>query len=153
MKRNKFYILSLIVAFVALWSNFAFAENVQWRMIIKMSSSTEGIVILKASVEPGWHMYGAHLPKGGPSPTTFDFNKSSGIEFVGSLLASPRAVSSYDSLFDMTLSWWEGMVTFKRSFKRTSTDGVVSCEIKYMTCDNTRCSMPSSITLSKSLPK
>ena len=53
-------------------------QPVKWRISVKMTSKTEGVVTIRAIVGQGWHLYGLDIPKGGPKPTSFNFSKSEG---------------------------------------------------------------------------
>lgn len=147
--------LTTILLFILVSVAGCFAQNAaSWRMNVKMTSKTEGTIIMKAVLEPGWHIYGTNLPKGGPTATTLDFNESKGIKLVGKAEASSAPIKGKDTMFNMELSWWEGSVTFRQKFKITGKgDPKAVCKVRYMTCNNRQCSMPKTETLTKPISK
>lgn len=149
---------SLVIFFLALLgmcTNAQSAKVAQWRMIVKMTTPTTGECIVKGTIDAGWHVYGTSLPKGGPTATTLDFSKSEGVVFNGPVSVEPAATSGYDRLFDMTLSWWEGNVTFRRKFtlKGDATMPTIRCAVRYIACDNSQCRMPVTENLSKTVKR
>lgn len=145
----------LIIGTLFISSLSALAQNpAQWRLTVKMTSPTEGVATVKAMVEPGWHIYGMTMPTGGPAATSLDFSESLGIKVNGKPVTVPEAKSGHDKLFDMKLSWWDNDVVFRQKFKVTSRrDAIVKCTIKYMGCNNQRCSMPLTVKLQRKLPE
>lgn len=131
------------------------SDDINWRMNVKMASATEGEIIIKAIIEPGWHLYGMNLPKeAGPKPTTINFDGSKGISFTSELKYSPEAVEKLDPMFNTKLNWWENNVTFRRKFKIAKQTGcvpTVTATITYMVCDNKTCQRPTTKTMSKTI--
>lgn len=129
-------------------SMVSFAQSsespIKWRMSVKMTSATEGTVTLRAIVAKGWHLYGTSLPKDGPVPTTFNFDASTGIKFLGGFTASEKPVTKNDANFGMKLSWWEKNVTFTRKFRLTGSvkDAVISGSVRFMGCNDLNCLAP-----------
>jgi len=154
MTKRLIILITILLGLTAFTANAQMYKNVQWRMTIKLTSATEGVATLKAIIDDGYHMYGTKPVKGGPIATVIDFNKSLGVKLIGEPIANPAPSVGIDTLFDIKLSWWSGVVTFKQKFKVTDrAKARINCDIKYQTCDNNRCSMPVKETLSKTLPK
>ncbi len=127
-----------------------FQQSINWRMNVKMTSATEGEVIIKAIPDDGWHLYGMQVPQGGPKATVIDFANSKGIEFITNISYQPQPLKVHDSVFNLELSWWDTTVTFRRKFKVTkSSEAVVNCSISYMGCNNVTCLPPSTKSFSK----
>lgn len=146
--RKIFLAATIIISCAASWAQ----TPAQWRLTVKMTSPTEGIATVKAIMEPGWHIYGMTMPKGGPSSTVLDFSQSAGIKIIDKLTVSPEAKNGIDKLFDMKLSWWDTDVVFRQKFKVTSRkNAIVNCTVKYMGCNNHRCSMPLTVNLQRKL--
>lgn len=144
--------LFLLLAITA--SGFALAagpqKQVKWTMTIKMTTPTEGTVIIKARPEQGWHMYGFDIPEGGPVSTTLDMSASTGVTFTSKLSATPKATPHYDSILALNLTWWESTVTFKRTFKVTEPGNArIVCNVRYMACSGESCTPPTKETLTK----
>lgn len=149
MKKTLTFLFSLLLA-------CAFSASAQgnspfsWRANVKMTGSTDGEIIVKVEVPGGWHLYGMDLPKGGPKPTSFDFSKSTGVKLVGKTIPSIKPVSKVDQMFNLTLSYWTGNVTFRQKFKVTDPSKArIEGTVTYMGCNDNTCSPPSTFKISK----
>lgn len=116
---------------------------IKWRNKVKMVNETEGVLTMKAIIEPGWHLYGTNLPSGGPKATKFDLSSSEGIKFIGEITSSSAPKNVHDNVFNLDLNWWESSVTFTRKFKLTGkgTPKIVG-SIFFMGCNDQTCLPP-----------
>lgn len=122
-------------------------DPVKWKSAIKMTDATNGVVTFTATVDAGWHMYGTHLPSGGPEPTSVQWNNQ-GVKLVGGLTPSKAAHKQHDETFDMDLSWWTGSVTLSQKFTVTAKEYKIEGSIRYMACDDENCTPPKSESFS-----
>lgn len=139
---------------IALTFSAAAQSVVKWTHSVKMTSATEGVVTLTAKVDKGWHVYGLDIPKGGPKPTSFNFDKSTGIATVGAVKFTPKPTKKHDKAFDMDLTWWANKVTFTQKFKVTdSRTAKIAVTVRYMACNDTNCMPPKRETFEIAVPK
>lgn len=122
-------------------------DPVKWKSTIKMTDATNGVVTFTATVDAGWHVYGTHLPSGGPEPTSVQWNNQ-GVKLVGGLTPSKAAHKQHDETFDMDLSWWTGSVTLSQKFTVTAKEYKIEGSIRYMACDDENCTPPKSESFS-----
>lgn len=122
-------------------------DPVKWKSAIKMTDATNGVVTFTATVDAGWHVYGTHLPSGGPEPTSVQWNNQ-GVKLVGGLTSSKVAHKQHDETFDMDLSWWTGSVTLSQKFTVTAKEYKIEGSIRYMACDDENCTPPKSESFS-----
>lgn len=122
-------------------------DPVKWKSAIKMTDATSGVVTFTATVDAGWHVYGTHLPSGGPEPTSVQWNNH-GVKLVGGLTPSKAAHKQHDETFDMDLSWWTGSVTLSQKFTVTAKEYKIEGSIRYMACDDENCTPPKSESFS-----
>lgn len=122
-------------------------DPVKWKSAIKMTDATNGVVTFTATVDAGWHVYGTHLPSGGPEPTSVQWNNQ-GVKLVGGLTPSKAAHKQHDETFDMDLSWWTGSVTLSQKFTVTAKEYKIEGSIRYMACDDENCTPPKSESFS-----
>lgn len=116
---------------------------VNWTFNVKMTSKTEGIVVMKAKIAKTWHLYGLDIPEGGPNATVINFNGSTGVKLVGKIGATPAATTVDDKDWGMKLSWWENEVTLTQKFKVTDKKkAVINGSVTYMTCSGAQCQPP-----------
>lgn len=155
LKRTLTILLAVIFVAFGMSARDAGDKPVKWRMTVKMTSATEGVVTLRAIVGTGWHLYGTSLPEGGPIATSFDFTKSKGIVFIDkNFVPSAKPVSKTDKTFGMTLNWWESNLTFTRHFRLNGDvkDAVIAGSVRYMCCNDETCTPPSTENF-KTTPK
>ncbi|MBL0316567.1 MAG: thioredoxin family protein [Flavobacteriales bacterium] len=69
---------------------------------------------MKATMEPGWHIYGQKVESNeGPVPTTFSFEALPSYSLNGSVLED-KPKSEYDPNFMMNLNYFEGSALFRQ---------------------------------------
>lgn len=145
MKR---FILIINVVIVSCFAMSALSP-IKWSASYKMLDEQEGIIILKADIENGWHLYGIELPKGGPKPTTFDFGASVGVKMLGEIKPSAEPIEKLDDIFRLKLCWWDSSVTFMQRFAiEKNNEYKINVEIEYMGCNEHSCLPPSRKKLS-----
>lgn len=83
MKKGLFTFL--LTFLVGVFSVMAQVEDpTSWSYSQKSLGDNEYEVVLKATVQPGWHIYSMYTPQGGPNPTTLEFSEAGkGVELVG----------------------------------------------------------------------
>lgn len=150
MKKALLFILTVVAIAMA-----ATAQNpVRWRTTVKMTSPTEGEIVIKALVSDGWHLYGLDMPDGGPKATSFDFSGSAGIKTVGKVCPSTEPISQEDPLFGQKLSWWGSNVSFVQRFKVTdNSKGAIKVAISFMSCNGETCTPPRTEIVTATIPQ
>lgn len=144
----------LIFSFLCMVCAAEVSQPVKWRMTIKMTSVDKGTATIKASIQPGWHLYGTDIAEGGPVATSFDLSASRGVNFTGPVKARKAPVEIYDEMFEMNLSWWDSSVSFTVPFTVTSPDSAtITAKIKCMVCDGTSCRPPKIYEVSSTIPE
>ena len=131
-----------IMMVVGVWAMAQAPVPVKWRASARMTSATEGVLTVKATVQPGWHLYGMDIPAGGPKATSFDLAGCKGVEFIGPMTASVKPVAVHDAQFGMDVTWWEGSVSFTRRFRKTAAAPVIDLSVTYMGCNDQTCAPP-----------
>ena len=154
MKKICFLMLSLIMAMaIAATAQTPGGAAVKWRTSVSMKSPTEGTVTVRAIIPEGWHIYGMHMPEGGPKATSLDFAGSTGVEFAGQTKAEPAPTKGRDEAFGEELEWWEGRVAFTRRFRVTdAAKARINLKATYMSCSGTNCLPPRSENISVPVP-
>lgn len=147
---------ALLFLFAAV--TMAFAVNAQspvrWRTSVKMTSPTEGEIVIKAIISDGWHLYAFEMPEGGPKPTRIDFSGCLGIRLEGSIRPSEPPISQMDPLFGKTLSWWDRNVIFTQRFTTTDRkDARIRADITYMSCNGGTCTPPKTESITTLIPE
>lgn len=116
---------------------------IKWSYSVNKLENNEAELIFKAKIQKGWHLYSQFLSRDdGPIATSFNFETSTKYELIGKV-AEGKAITEYDSNFDMDLNYFKDKATFKQKIKLLSD---VPFEIKgYLTfqvCDEKMCLPP-----------
>lgn len=124
-------------------------DPVKWKFSAEKQSETEYTIILKASVEKGWHLYSQHLgSQDGPIPTSFQFKKSADYSLVGKV-DEGKSIKKYDPNFEMDLNFFENSATFKQKIKiENGTAAMVKGTLEYMVCNDEMCLPPELVDFS-----
>lgn len=126
---------------------------VKWSYAAKKISSTEAVVLLRATIQDGWHIYSQNVKDGGPIKTSFTFAPSKEYSLVGQT-SEPTPVTKYESAFSMNVSYFEKTVTFQQKIKLKSANAsVVKGKLEYMTCNDHKCLPPEDVEFSVNLGK
>ena len=136
-------LIAIICVFMPIIAYAQMVSPVKWDIKIEKESDKDGIIIFKASIEPGWHLYSIKLPDGVPVPTSVKWEELKNIELSGSLIAEKPAHKEKDANFDMVLEWWTDDVVLKQNVKFTDpNDYAVSGYVRYMACNDQTCLSP-----------
>ena len=139
-------ILSLLLSFISL-TIFAQIQNpVKWTYSVENNGKEEATLVIKASIDKGWHLYSQFIGEGGPVPTSFRFDKSNNYTLVGKVNEIPKAKPIFDEIFGMQVAWFESSATFKQKIKVSSNkDFKINGELEFMVCDDKQCLPPEEV--------
>jgi DsbC/DsbD-like thiol-disulfide interchange protein len=117
---------------------------VKWSYAAKRTGNQEAIIFLKATIEPGWHIYSQKVKDGGPVKTSIALNTSADFEQLG-LATEPKPISGYDKTFAMKIGVFEASVIFKQKVKVYKKGATVSGTLNYMACNDKQCLPPEDV--------
>lgn len=150
--KNKILLL-FIAIFLAINSFGQIYEPVKWTKELKLTGETTADVIIHASIDEGWHLYGINLPKGGPRATSIVFEKLKNAQKIGELQTPSKLHKSYDANFDMELNWYTDEAVFIQKIGFTDASKVeVKGYIEFMSCNDKSCLPPSQEQFSLGAP-
>ena len=144
--------LSLIVAFMMLMPSWAqIHDPVKWSFEVESVQENEVAVILKATIEEGWHMYAQDVE--GPVPTSFSFIENQGFELLGDVVPQTEPIEAYDPNFETTLKYFDGEALFQQRVKLLiDSPTVLKGELGFMSCNDVMCLPPEWVDIEVSLP-
>jgi len=127
-------------------------DPVSWSFETKKISDTEVDLIVKASIEKGWHIYSMQIPSEvGPVPTTIKFKVTNDFELVGATKEG-KYVTKHDPNFDMELSFHEKTAVFTQKIKlKTNQSFKIKGTLESMVCNDEMCLPPEEIDLNFSI--
>jgi thiol:disulfide interchange protein len=140
--------LSITLLLVSFFAQAQVLKPVKWDFSVKEISETEAELILKASIEKGWHLYSQDIPPDGPIPTTFKFNANKDFELSGKV-AEPKPIEEFDNMFGMTIKYFASSVSFKQKIKiKSKGEFTATGEVEFMVCDDEKCLPPEVVEFS-----
>lgn len=150
-KRLGTYIIAITVALSV--GTIAMAQPktnvVKWVVSFTKGGDGMGVVTLKATIRPTWHMYGTEVPDGGPIPTSIKFEEIQGVTLIGAPTPDKKAEIHKDPNFMMDIPWFSGEVTFTQKFKVVDAAKLkISGYVRYMTCNDETCLPPKKMEFS-----
>ncbi|WPU94683.1 protein-disulfide reductase DsbD family protein [Mucilaginibacter sabulilitoris] len=120
---------------------------VTWSYAAKKTSPTEAVVLLKATIEKGWHIYSQNVKEGGPVATTFTFAPSKEFSLVGKT-AEPKPLTRMEKVFAMEVSYFENAAIFQQKIRLKKGQTTVAGKLSFMTCNDEKCLPPDDVEFS-----
>jgi len=128
-------------------------DPLQWSTSVEKVSDTEFILVSKATIEEGWHLYAQEVPEDGPIPTTFTFDVSKGkFSLIGKTIEE-KGHTVDDPVFEMKIKFFENTAVFKQRVKTTTDVNTINGVVEFMVCDDSKCLAPTEIDLIFKLKK
>lgn len=125
-------------------------KPVKWTFTVEEKSGNEAVLILKAKVDKGWHIY-SQTVENGPIPTSFTFEKNSDYELIGAV-SEGKAEEKYDQSFQTNLKFFSNQAVFKQKVRKLSKKPlVIKGVLNYMVCNDSKCLPPEDVEFSFSL--
>lgn len=124
-------------------------DPVKWATSVEKISDTEFDLVLKATIDSGWHLYSQNVPEGGPIPTSFTFNESKEeYKLIGKTVEG-AGHEVYDPVFEMDIKYFGDNAVFKQRIKiLTRSKIVIGGTLEFMVCDDTNCLPPTEVDYS-----
>jgi len=143
----KKFFLVLLTVIIARSTQAQVLEPVKWSYAAKRLNSTEAMVLIKATVDRGWHIYSQHVADGGPVATSFSFAPSKAFTLVGKTI-EPKPVTKFEKAFGMNVSYFENAVVFQQKIKIKAGQPVVKGTLEFMACNDEKCLPPDEVSFS-----
>ena len=141
MKKLLYFLLLFTVFNTTL--NGQILEPVKWSTTVEKISDSDFDLVIKATIDKGWHLYAQSIPDDGPIPTTFSFQQQ---EDIFQLVGNPteeKGVEDFDKVFEMNIKYFENSATFKQRIRVLTSDNIeIVGTVEFMVCDDMRCLPP-----------
>lgn len=140
--KNRFILLIAAIALsVASFSQIF--EPIKWSYELKNTGKNAATIVMKASIDKGWHLYGMTIPKDGPRPTTFVFEELVNAKLEGGVISKSKLLEVYDPNFDMKLNWYKDAAIFEQKISFDDFSNVrIKGYVEFMACDDQSCLPP-----------
>lgn len=135
---------------VSLLSTGLFAQilkPVKWSYAAKKIDKTQAVLLLKATIDKGWHIYSNQQKDGGPVKTSFTFTPAKDYTVNGAV-AEPKPITKFEKAFNMNVSYFENTVVFQQKIKLRKDQTNIKGKIEYMVCNDKQCLPPEDVDFS-----
>jgi len=145
---KKFISLLIFTLFFTAFTTAQIHNPVQWQTSVEKISASEFDLIVKATIDKGWHLYSQNVPDGGPIPTSFSFKNMKGqYELVGKTTEGDGH-EAFDDVFEMDIKYFEKEAVFKQRIKvLTNSKITINETLEFMVCDDTNCLPPTEVDI------
>src|SRR5579875_1233688 len=145
-QRSSTWLLALLLALATVCQ--AREDPVRWTLTpapnaSRIAPGSDAVLILQASIAPGWHLYSPTTPPGGPNPTLIQLVSNSAI--AGYKLYEPAPVRKLDPNFNLPTETYSGQAAFWiKVHTAASASGLVpvSVSVRYQACSDVKCLPP-----------
>lgn len=145
MISSKKFMSLVVVLLCSLGLSAQMANPVDFKYKFRRISDTEAVISFDCDIDDGWHVYSTDLPEGGPVSTTFNIDKSEGVELDGPLMHGDGEIEHFDSVFEMDLKFFEKKAHFEQKLKITGKKFFIEGYLEYGACDNSSCMPPTAV--------
>ena len=130
----------LMIVFLISASAYAQIETpVKWSYASKKLPGNEAVILLRASIQDGWHIYSLYMKSDGPVKTSFVFAPSTEYALIGKT-TGPKPILKYEDALKMHIGYFEKTATFQQKIKiKSNKASVVKGRLEYAVCNDHRC--------------
>jgi len=147
MPRRVLYITAIFL-FLNLNLTGQIYDPVSWDFIYERTGDKTYELVFTASVEKGSHIYSMDVPEGGPIPTSFSFNESSGFSLEGKTYEVTKPEELFDEAFGFKIKSFSDKAEFRQKVTSENASFTVTGVVNFMSCNNTTCSPPKDVEFS-----
>jgi hypothetical protein len=142
----KIIIILLIAVTYSTNDSYGQIQNpVKWSYGSKRISETTVMVLIKATIEKGWHIYSTHQLDGGPVKTSFIFLDNQSYKTIGGI-EEPKPNNEFDKTFNLQVLYFTNKAVFRQIIKLATKTADIRGVLSYMVCNDHQCLPPSDIS-------
>jgi thiol:disulfide interchange protein DsbD len=132
-----------IFIFLVSFAKAQILDPVKYSTSVEKISDTDFNLVIKASIEDGWHLYSQNVPEDGPIATTIYLKDSVNTYQLIGLPIEEKGHTSFDKTFGMEIKYFENTTTFKQRVRLLTNEKItIKGEIEFMACDDSQCTPP-----------
>ena len=124
---------------------------VSWSANASPAGDGTVLVELRATIDPGWHIYDLGPYDGGPTATSFTFVLPEDVELIGGVRSLLEPRSRFDDMFGMRIGFFEANAVFVQKV-RGPEGAVLQLNVEWMCCNDGSCLPPADESLEVVLP-
>lgn len=138
----KFFLSFALIVIIGFATSAQIVSPVKWKIDLEKMGDSIGYIVLKATIEDGWHLYSNDLPEGGPIPTTVEWENLYNVKVVGNLEVSPKPHEEISQIFMLKLGFWNKRAVLKQKVEFNGEDYKIEGYVTYMACNDGTCQPP-----------
>lgn len=116
---------------------------VEWNWSYTALSDNEGEIVIKAAIQPGWHLFALNPGSADAFPTQINFSPSPDYETVDSLIQGTPITKAEPVLDNAQINYFENETAFKQKIKLKSTSTfTLKGNISFQACNDKQCMSP-----------
>lgn len=133
--------LLLVFTLLGVLSLRAQSEHAKWTFTVNPTGNCEAELVMKATVDPHWHIFALKAADGdGPLPTEFVFKANPNYELVGKVIETGTPKKTYEEGFETNTYYFEGAATWKQKIKvKSSQPFTIEGDVYGQTCTEGKC--------------
>jgi DsbC/DsbD-like thiol-disulfide interchange protein len=134
------YLLIIMVAivFTGEKAKAQIEHPVEWSYAAKHIRNHQAILMFRAKIQAGWHIYSTKQEPGGPQATKININPATSFQVIGSL-TEPTPIKKYVDVFEMNTLFFENEVVFQQRVSLKNQGQHIRGTISYMACNDKKC--------------
>ncbi|HQV00767.1 MAG TPA: cytochrome c biogenesis protein CcdA, partial [Bacteroidia bacterium] len=145
----KKYLINILAPLtLMLWCTYANAqivEPIHWSFSVEQVNASEATLVLKAKIDPPYHIYSQSNVGGIGLPLEFKFDKTANYELVGKV-TEPKAKEHYEESEKVTLKYFEKEATFRQKIKiKTDKPFQITGMATHQACNDEGCLAPTDV--------
>ncbi len=143
-------LLSAIVVFSVLGARAQFLNPVTWSFSAVKTGEKTFEVHMKATIQPGWHLYSQKQPKNAVAiPTGFTINANPLFSLDDKVKEVGKMEFMNDKELDISANQYSNTVDFVQKIKlKTNAKTNFNGTVEYQTCDDKKCLPPKTVNFS-----
>lgn len=143
MKLLRTFFSIAFVLFIIPFANAQIITPVHWSFSVEQKDATSATLILKAKIDPTFHIYSQTNVGGIGLPVEFKFEKDdNNFELVGGVI-EPAAKIENDEVLKVTLKYFDKEAIFKQKIKvKTDKSFTIKGNVSHQACNDEGCLPP-----------
>ena len=146
MKKLSFLTLAVLTAVLV----NAQLNPVSWAYSSKKIADKTYEIHVKATIEPGWHLYSQTQPEDAiAEPTAISFTNNPLLTFDGKIKEVGKMEKFHDEKLDLSAHQYASSVDFVQVVKlKTNAKTSLNGSVRFQTCDDKKCLPPKTVSFS-----
>ena len=135
----KVSLVLILLAICAVRVDAQIETPVKWSYAAKRLPNYQAEIYMKATIEPGWHVYAIKQTTEVPTGTVIKFITTASYQLIGKV-NEPVPITKYEDAYDSNISFFEKQVIFTQKVKLLKSEATtVKGYLKFMVCNDSKC--------------